>query len=62
MPHSALAWPPGIQAEEAQTIYHNVKACSNDFVNPNECYSNWLMGNSPPFVTQGTQIQAGSPL
>ncbi len=50
MPHSALVWPPGIWAGEAQTPYQNVNPCSNDIVNPNECYSNWLMGNSRPVL------------
>lgn len=41
-------WPPGIRAAETQTLQQNVNPCSNDIVNPNECYSNWLMGNLDP--------------
>lgn len=47
MPCSALVWPLGIWGE-AQTLYQNVNSCSNDILNHNECYSNWLMGNSHP--------------
>lgn len=39
----------------------NVAPCSNDIVNPNECYSNWLMGNSQPVLRGDTSRQSHLP-
>lgn len=54
-------WPPGIQAAETQTLQQNVNPCSNDIVNPNECYSNWLMGNSRPALKGARSEQSHLP-
>lgn len=61
VPYSALVWPPGIWAGEAQTLHQNVNPCSNDIVNPNECYSNWLMGNSHPVLKGARSKQSHLP-
>lgn len=58
-----LRGPPGDSRQGGGTdsSQQNVTPCSNDIVNPNECYSNWLMGNSQAVLRGDTSRQPHLP-